>query len=362
MGAKRDGRGRFTSNLPKRVRFKKTYVTTEHNYQSGHQCPGDSCTYKKCPLFNNVKNLGKNVSRDWMDGRRVMELGVLLENLSSCSHCRMGPIPLYKENIVGERRRGLGGYLYIMCMNPECGEVNMVPYGKTHRRNKKTTGMPCFVVNTKLGTAMIDCLGGPDRVNNLLSTLNIPTINNKTLMVMERRAGESVEAVAKVTTKKAAEEAYHVEMSEVADAESTKALQGVELLEDLGVGVLADASPITKEILLKTNLPVTFDDSDNELADTDHKRDNTGMESCIPLGHSDPSIAQMTIPNTPTVGQTEDDTVCTPVNTTCPQPSPSRKRKRSLSKGTGKKTVNQKLDKKFACKTRRGMTCAVDTA
>lgn len=92
---------------------------------------------------------------------------------------------------------------------------------------------------------MIDSLGG-DRVNNLLSALNIPTINNKTLMVMARRAGESVEAVAKVTTKKAAEEAYHVEMSEVADAESTKALQGVELLEDLGVGVLADASPITK--------------------------------------------------------------------------------------------------------------------
>lgn len=27
-----------------------------------------------------------------------------------------------------------------------------------------------------------------------------------------------------------------------------------------------------REILLKTNLPVTFDDSDNELADTDHKR------------------------------------------------------------------------------------------
>lgn len=60
---------------------------------------------------------------------------------------------------------------------------------------------------------MIDSLGGPDRANNLLSTLNIPTINNKTLMVLERRAGESVETVAKVTTKKAAEKAYHVEMS-----------------------------------------------------------------------------------------------------------------------------------------------------
>uniref|UniRef100_K1QE96 Uncharacterized protein n=1 Tax=Magallana gigas TaxID=29159 RepID=K1QE96_MAGGI len=72
-----------------------------------------------------------------------------------------------------------------------------------------------------------------------------------------RRAGESVEAVAKVTTKKAAEEAYHVEMSEVADVESTKALQGVELLEDLGVGVLADASPITKRLVLKQERAVS---------------------------------------------------------------------------------------------------------
>lgn len=60
---------------------------------------------------------------------------------------------------------------------------------------------------------MIDSLGGPDRVNILLSTLNIPTINNKTLMVKERSAGESVETVPKVTTKKATEEGYHVEMS-----------------------------------------------------------------------------------------------------------------------------------------------------
>lgn len=70
-----------------------------------------------------------------------------------------------------------------------------------------------YFIMKKIFLAMIDSLGGPDRVNNLLSTLNIPTINNKTLMVMERRAEESVEAVAKVTTKKAAEEAYHVEMS-----------------------------------------------------------------------------------------------------------------------------------------------------
>lgn len=48
-------------------------------------------------------------------------------------------------------------------------------------------GMPCFVVNTKLGTAMIDSVGGPVRVNNLLSTLNIPTIGNKNM----KRNGET---------------------------------------------------------------------------------------------------------------------------------------------------------------------------
>ncbi|XP_061170366.1 uncharacterized protein LOC133179689 [Saccostrea echinata] len=147
----------------------------------------------------------------------------------------MGPIPLYAENAIGERRRGLGGYLYVVCMNPECGEVNMVPYGKTHRQKDKRTGMPCFVVNTKLGTAMTDSLGGPDRVNNLLSTLNITTVNNKTLMAMERRAGENVESIAQLTTKKAADEAYHVEMGEVANAESSEASQTMEILDDLGV-------------------------------------------------------------------------------------------------------------------------------
>lgn len=88
--------------------------------------------YKKCFLFNNVKNFGKNVSCDWMDGWWVMELGVLLENLLFCLYCWMGFIFLYKENIVGERWRGLGGYLYIMCMNFECGEVNMVFCGKMY--------------------------------------------------------------------------------------------------------------------------------------------------------------------------------------------------------------------------------------
>lgn len=61
-------------------------------------------------------------------------------------------------------------------------------------------------------TAMIDSIGGPDKVNNMLSTLNIPPISGKNLKSMERRAGEVVEEVARKSTQNAAIEAFRMEM------------------------------------------------------------------------------------------------------------------------------------------------------
>ncbi|KAH3728839.1 hypothetical protein DPMN_054801 [Dreissena polymorpha] len=58
------------------------------------------------------------------------------------------------------------------------------------------SGIPCFVVNTKLGTAMVNSLGGPSRVNNMLSTLNLKTISDTNLKIMEQPAGEVIEQVA----------------------------------------------------------------------------------------------------------------------------------------------------------------------
>lgn len=60
--------------------------------------------------------------------------------------------------------------------------------------------------------AMIDGLGGPDKVNNLLSTLNIKPINHKNLKVIERRAGRMVESVAYKSTSSATEKAFKTEM------------------------------------------------------------------------------------------------------------------------------------------------------
>lgn len=60
--------------------------------------------------------------------------------------------------------------------------------------------------------AMIDSLGGPNRVNNFLSTLNIKPIDQKNLKSMERRAGQKIEEVAKRSMELAATEIYKLEM------------------------------------------------------------------------------------------------------------------------------------------------------
>ena len=58
---------------------------------------------------------------------------------------------------------------------------------------------------------MVDSIGGPVRMNNFLSTLNIPEIQDKNLKLMERRAGDLIETVAE-STHAAANEAFKAEM------------------------------------------------------------------------------------------------------------------------------------------------------
>jgi len=82
-----------------------------------------------------------------------VEFDVLLTGLKTCKFCGLGPVPLTLYSVVGELQRGLGGFLYVRCSNIDCEQVNIVPYGKTHRQGK-TKGIPCFVANTKLGTGM----------------------------------------------------------------------------------------------------------------------------------------------------------------------------------------------------------------
>lgn len=85
---------------------------------------------------------------------------------------------------------------------------------------------------------MIDSVGGPQRMNNFLATLNLPTVNNKNLKVMERRAGEMIEKFADENMANESQKAFRDEMREVAaqgmdsNADSFDKELGVAIIED----------------------------------------------------------------------------------------------------------------------------------
>ena len=148
---KRDPRGRYAKKNAVRKKRIRSSIQIEHNYCVGSVCDGNECRDDLCAMHPPLKS--KNIRADgWKFGRRVVELDVLLSSLKYCRACRLGPVPLTYYNVVGEMKRGLGGYIYVKCQNVDCGEINCVPYGKTHRLKKSKPGMPCFAVNTKLGT------------------------------------------------------------------------------------------------------------------------------------------------------------------------------------------------------------------
>jgi hypothetical protein len=60
---------------------------------------------------------------------------------------------------------------------------------------------------------MIDSVGGPQRMNNILATLNLPTISHKNLKVMERRAGAMIETYSDENMKNESRKAFAEEMS-----------------------------------------------------------------------------------------------------------------------------------------------------
>ncbi|KAK3100488.1 hypothetical protein FSP39_020887 [Pinctada imbricata] len=84
---------------------------------------------------------------------------------------------------------------------------------------------------------MIDNVGGPQRMNNCLTTLDLPPINNRSLKVMERRAGKLIENFADENMKAESKRAYEKEMSEIFQSEQ-QAFE--EEICDLGVAVIED--------------------------------------------------------------------------------------------------------------------------
>lgn len=131
---------------------------------------------------------------------------------------------------------------------------------------------------------MINSLGGPVRVNNFLTVLNLKFISNRNLKKMENRAGQMVETVAVESTKNAAEETVEKEMEDVADQESLdvqRSMEG-ELLADLGVCPLPDEFSSLR-LQLEVNHVI---DNDSDWTDLDSDVDDADTVNVESASHA----------------------------------------------------------------------------
>ena len=103
----------------------------------------------------------------------------------------LGPLSFY--NVRDEVRHGLASTFVIIC--PVCGKNNEIKTSEQHKSGQR--GPPAFDVNTRVALGCLHAGIGQTHINNLLSTLNAPTINSVTFKLREREVGKAVEGVAK---------------------------------------------------------------------------------------------------------------------------------------------------------------------
>ena len=140
----RDSGGKFLSLKKKSNRGahlkKSTIQFTDHDYfQTADNNDIDLIHVEDIGSEVEVDvNVGKDESEEWREGRRMVELGHLAEQMF-CHICKM---PLHLVDTVRESRYGLGSVLHIRCKNSSCNAVCPVETGK-----RGTTG--AFDINSK---------------------------------------------------------------------------------------------------------------------------------------------------------------------------------------------------------------------
>ena len=92
-----------------------------------------------------------------------------------------------------EVRHGLASTFVIIC--PVCGKNNEIKTSEHHKSGQR--GPPAFDVNKRVALGCLHAGIGQTHINNLLSTLNVPTINSVTFKLREREVGKAVGGVAK---------------------------------------------------------------------------------------------------------------------------------------------------------------------
>ena len=96
-------------------------------------------------------------------------------------------------NVRDEVRHGLASTFVIT--GPVCGKNNEIKTSQQHKSGQRCP--PAFEVNTRVALGCLHAGIGQTHINNLLSTLNAPTINSVTFKLREREVGKAVEGVAK---------------------------------------------------------------------------------------------------------------------------------------------------------------------
>ncbi|KAK2555649.1 hypothetical protein P5673_022672, partial [Acropora cervicornis] len=159
-------------------------------------------------------------------GTRLIEPQVLRSDLKiSCSSCKEGPLSLV--NIIGEKQSGLGSIFSVTCSH--CGQVNEVKFSGEHRAGNR--GPLVSDINTRAVLGSLHAGMGNTHLNNLLSTMNIPTMNHCLFKRREREVGKAMEIVAR----ESCEMNLNLEkkVSEQLSGPSTDGLAGIAVSYDM---------------------------------------------------------------------------------------------------------------------------------
>ena len=90
-------------------------------------------------------------------------------------------------------RHGLASRFVVIY--PVCGKNNAVKTSEQHRSGQR--GPPAFDINTRMALGCLYAGIGQTHINNVLTTLNAPTLNSVTFKLREREVGKAVEGIAR---------------------------------------------------------------------------------------------------------------------------------------------------------------------
>ena len=71
-----------------------------------------------------------------------------------------------------------------------CSSINHLKTSRSYRSGKR--GKTTFNINTQAALGCLHTKLGNTHLNNLLATMNIPTMNNSTFKARERETGKAV--------------------------------------------------------------------------------------------------------------------------------------------------------------------------